>query len=62
MRDIGQDYAIPCGSPVHASAAGTVVQSAWAGHWPNTPQGLLGPVVLVVVPPKRLLQGVLLVS
>ncbi|MDO5743257.1 MAG: peptidoglycan DD-metalloendopeptidase family protein [Micrococcaceae bacterium] len=29
---IGQDYAIPCGSPVYASADGTVIQSAWAGH------------------------------
>ncbi|WP_411730678.1 peptidoglycan DD-metalloendopeptidase family protein [Paeniglutamicibacter sp.] len=29
---IGQDYAIPCGSPVYATAAGLVVQSAWAGH------------------------------
>ncbi|MFL4474291.1 M23 family metallopeptidase [Paeniglutamicibacter sp. MACA_103] len=29
---IGQDYAVPCGSPVFASADGTVVQSAWAGH------------------------------
>lgn len=29
---IGQDYAIPCGSPVYATADGVVVQSAWAGH------------------------------
>ncbi|RAX49126.1 hypothetical protein DQ353_11160 [Arthrobacter sp. AQ5-05] len=29
---IGQDYAIACGSPVYASADGTVIQSAWAGH------------------------------
>ncbi len=29
---IGQDYAVPCGAPVRASEAGTVVQSAWAGH------------------------------
>ena len=29
---IGQDYAIPCGSPVYASADGVIVQSAWAGH------------------------------
>ena len=29
---IGQDYGIPCGSPVFASAQGTVIQSAWAGH------------------------------
>lgn len=29
---IGQDYAIPCGSPVYATADGTVIQSAWAGH------------------------------
>jgi murein DD-endopeptidase MepM/ murein hydrolase activator NlpD len=29
---IGQDYAIACGSPVRAAEAGTVVQSAWAGH------------------------------
>ncbi|MBP2388761.1 M23 family metallopeptidase [Paeniglutamicibacter kerguelensis] len=29
---IGQDYAISCGSPVYATADGTVVQSAWAGH------------------------------
>ncbi|MDQ0093806.1 M23 family metallopeptidase [Paeniglutamicibacter psychrophenolicus] len=29
---IGQDYAVPCGSPVYASADGVVIQSAWAGH------------------------------
>ncbi|WP_257998346.1 M23 family metallopeptidase [Zhihengliuella halotolerans] len=29
---IGQDYAVPCGTPVRASEAGTVTQSAWAGH------------------------------
>ena len=29
---VGQDYAIPCGSPVYASADGVVIQSAWAGH------------------------------
>lgn len=29
---IGQDYATPCGSPVYATADGTIVQSAWAGH------------------------------
>lgn len=29
---IGQDYAIACGSPVYATEAGEVVQSAWAGH------------------------------
>ncbi|MET1036183.1 MAG: M23 family metallopeptidase [Arthrobacter sp.] len=32
---IGQDYAIACGSPVRAAEAGTVVQSAWAGHSGN---------------------------
>lgn len=29
---IGQDYGVPCGSPVRAAEDGTVVQSAWAGH------------------------------
>ncbi|MFL4474289.1 peptidoglycan DD-metalloendopeptidase family protein [Paeniglutamicibacter sp. MACA_103] len=29
---VGQDYAVPCGSPVYASADGVVIQSAWAGH------------------------------
>lgn len=29
---IGQDYAVPCGSPVYATADGIVIQSAWAGH------------------------------
>jgi len=29
---IGQDYAVSCGTPVRASEAGTVTQSAWAGH------------------------------
>ncbi|WP_411730679.1 peptidoglycan DD-metalloendopeptidase family protein [Paeniglutamicibacter sp.] len=29
---VGQDYAVPCGSPVYASADGEVIQSAWAGH------------------------------
>lgn len=29
---IGQDYAIACGSPVYATADGTVIQSVWAGH------------------------------
>lgn len=29
---IGQDYGVPCGTPVRAAEAGVVVQSAWAGH------------------------------
>ncbi|MBM6623348.1 M23 family metallopeptidase [Micrococcaceae bacterium RIT802] len=29
---IGQDYGVPCGTPVRAAEDGTVVQSAWAGH------------------------------
>nr|WP_269468895.1 M23 family metallopeptidase [Paeniglutamicibacter quisquiliarum] len=29
---VGQDYGLPCGSPVYAAADGVVVQSAWAGH------------------------------
>lgn len=32
QKHIGQDYGIACGSPVRASAAGTVSVSAWAGH------------------------------
>lgn len=32
---IGQDYGMACGSPVKASAAGTVVQAGWAGHSGN---------------------------
>lgn len=29
---IGQDYGVTCGTPVKASASGTVVQAGWAGH------------------------------
>lgn len=32
---IGQDYGMACGSPVKASASGTVVQASWAGHSGN---------------------------
>lgn len=32
---IGQDYGVPCGTPVKASASGTVVQAGWAGHSGN---------------------------
>lgn len=32
---IGQDYGVTCGTPVKASAAGTVVQAGWAGHSGN---------------------------
>ena len=32
MNHNGLDYAVPMGTPIKASAAGTVVQSEWAGH------------------------------
>ena len=32
MNHNGLDYAVPMGTPIKASAAGTVVQAAWAGH------------------------------
>jgi len=32
---IGQDYGVPCGTPVKASASGTVVQAGMAGHSGN---------------------------
>ena len=32
---IGQDYGVGCGTPVKASASGTVVQAGWAGHSGN---------------------------
>lgn len=32
MIHSGRDYGVQCGTPVMAAAAGTVVQSAWAGH------------------------------
>ncbi|MEE1622257.1 peptidoglycan DD-metalloendopeptidase family protein [Zafaria sp. Z1313] len=35
VNHIGQDYGIQCGTPVKASAAGTVVQAGWAGHSGN---------------------------
>jgi murein DD-endopeptidase MepM/ murein hydrolase activator NlpD len=35
MNHNGLDYAVPMGTPIKASAAGTVVQAAWAGHSGN---------------------------
>ncbi len=35
MNHNGLDYGVACGTPVKASAAGTVVQAAWAGHSGN---------------------------
>lgn len=35
VSHIGQDYGAQCGTPVKAAAAGTVVQSGWAGHSGN---------------------------
>ncbi len=32
MNHNGLDYAVPLGTPIKASAAGTVVQAGWAGH------------------------------
>lgn len=32
MNHNGLDYAVPTGTPIKASAAGTVVQAEWAGH------------------------------
>ena len=32
MNHNGLDYAVPMGTPIKASAAGTVVQAGWAGH------------------------------
>ncbi len=31
----GQDWAIPCGTPVHAAAAGRVISAGWAGGYGN---------------------------
>ena len=31
----GQDWAIPCGTPVHAAATGRVISAGWAGGYGN---------------------------
>ncbi|MDP9219883.1 MAG: M23 family metallopeptidase [Actinomycetota bacterium] len=31
----GQDFAVACGTPVHAAAAGRVISAGWAGGYGN---------------------------
>jgi murein DD-endopeptidase MepM/ murein hydrolase activator NlpD len=31
----GMDFAVPCGTPVHAAAGGTIVSAGWAGGYGN---------------------------